>query len=67
MLLQKFCLKNNKLNASVQCLCDQFIVSNKFLQNCLQLFDSHMKKKAKKVHKYFILLITYYIFIKKQF
>ncbi|EDV25034.1 uncharacterized protein TRIADDRAFT_25797 [Trichoplax adhaerens] len=50
VLLQKHCLKSNKNNTSVQCLCDKFVVSNKFIQNCLQLFDDHMKTKAEKVY-----------------
>lgn len=42
-------LRNTNLHSSVRVMGDSFVVSEKFISNCLRLFDEAMQLKAQKV------------------
>lgn len=44
-------IKNTNVHLSARVLGDSFVVSEKFISNCLQFFDEAMQHKAQKVEK----------------
>lgn len=44
-------IRNTNVHSSARVLGDSFVVSEKFISNCLKFFDEAMQHKAQKVEK----------------
>lgn len=45
-------MRNMNVHSSARVMSDTFVVSEKFISNCLKLFDEAMQLKAQKVEKH---------------